>query len=76
MPAISLPDRTHRLTLGYVRVQWSYTGESFNVLQDTEFANPRSRNLPIRNFADIYEPAARVRHPLLEMMGRLKEATM
>ena len=28
----------------YVRVQWSFQGESFNILQDTEFANPRTRN--------------------------------
>ena len=28
----------------YARVQWSFTGDSFNVLQDTEFANPRTLN--------------------------------
>jgi outer membrane receptor protein involved in Fe transport len=28
----------------YVRAQWSFTGDSFNILQDTEFANPRTLN--------------------------------
>jgi outer membrane receptor protein involved in Fe transport len=28
----------------YARVQWSFTGDSFNILQDTEYANPRTIN--------------------------------
>jgi len=28
----------------YVRAQWSFQGDSFNILQDTEFANPRTLN--------------------------------
>ncbi|MFQ6006811.1 MAG: TonB-dependent receptor domain-containing protein, partial [Woeseia sp.] len=30
--------------MAYVRAQWSYTDESFNLLEDTEAANPRTVN--------------------------------
>jgi outer membrane receptor protein involved in Fe transport len=36
----------------YLRAQWSFTGETFNVLQSVEFANPRERN-PEYNIGDV-----------------------